>query len=72
MLASGEYATARDVFETLTQELPNDSSLFVGLGNSQIGLIDNDAALVAFNTALQINPNSKRAQDGLDQVINDK
>jgi cytochrome c-type biogenesis protein CcmH/NrfG len=42
--------------------------LFVGLGIAHIGLADDGAAMVAFNTALQINPNSEQAQGGLAQI----
>ena len=68
LLASGEFADARDWYQSLIEESPNDSSLFVGLGQAQLGLVDTGWALVAFNTALQINPNSENAQVGLDQI----
>jgi hypothetical protein len=68
LLASGEYATARDVYQSLIEERPTDSSLYVGLGIAHIGLADDGAAMVAFNTALQINPNSEQAQAGLAQI----
>jgi tetratricopeptide (TPR) repeat protein len=68
LLASGEFADARDWYQSLIEESPYDSSLFVGLGRAQLGLADTGWALVAFNTALQINPNSEKAQMGLDQL----
>ena len=68
LLASGEFADARDWYQSLIEESPYDSSLFVGLGRAQLGLVDTGWALVAFNTALQINPNSENAQVGLDQI----
>ena len=68
LLASGEFADAREWYQSLIEESPNDSSLFVGLGRAQLGLVDTGWALVAFNTALQINPNSENAQVGLDQI----
>jgi tetratricopeptide (TPR) repeat protein len=68
LLASGEFADARDWYQSLIEESPHDSSLFVGLGRAQLGLADTGWALVAFNTALQINPNSEKAQMGLDQL----
>jgi Flp pilus assembly protein TadD len=68
LLASGEFADARDWYQSLIEESPHDSSLFVGLGRAQLGLADTGWALVAFNTALQINPNSEKAQMGLDQI----
>ena len=68
LLASGEYATARDVYQSLIEQRPTDSSLYVGLGIAHIGLADEGAAMVAFNTALQINPNSEQAQAGLAQI----
>lgn len=68
LLASGEFADARDWYQSLIEESPNDSSLFVGLGQAQLGLVDTGWALVAFNTALQINPNSEQAQAGLAQI----
>ena len=72
LLASGEFADARDWFQSLIDESPFDSSLFVGLGQAQIGLADTGGALVAFNTALQINPDSELAQAGLEQVTDNK
>jgi O-antigen ligase len=68
LLASGEFADARDWYQSLIEESAVDSSLFVGLGRAQLGLADTGWALVAFNTALQINPNSEKAQMGLDQI----
>ena len=68
LLASGEFADARDWYQSLIEESADDSSLFVGLGRAQLGLADTGWALVAFNTALQINPNSEKAQMGLDQI----
>ena len=68
LLASGEFADAREWYQSLIEESPNDSSLFVGLGRAQLGLVDTSWALVAFNTALQINPNSENAQAGLAQI----
>ena len=68
LLASGEFADAREWYQSLIEESPNDSSLFVGLGRAQLGLVDTGWALVAFNTALQINPNSENAQAGLAQI----
>jgi tetratricopeptide (TPR) repeat protein len=68
LLASGEFADARDWYQLLIEESPYDSSLFVGLGQAQLGLADTGWALVAFNTALQINPKSENAQVGLDQI----
>ena len=68
LLASGEFADAREWYQSLIEESPNDSSLFVGLGRAQLGLVDTGWALVAFNTALQINPNSEQARAGLAQI----
>ena len=68
LLASGEFADARGWYQSLIEESPNDSSLFVGLGRAQLGLVDTGWALVAFNTALQINPNSEQARAGLAQI----
>lgn len=68
LLASGEFADAREWYQSLIEESPNDSSLFVGLGRAQLGLVNTGGALVAFNTALQINPKSENAQVGLDQI----
>jgi O-antigen ligase len=70
LLASGEFADARDWYQSLIEESADDSSLFVGLGRAQLGLADTGWALVAFNTALQINPNSEKAQLGLEQLSN--
>lgn len=68
LLALGEFADAREWYQSLIEESPNDSSLFVGLGRAQLGLVNTGGALVAFNTALQINPKSENAQVGLDQI----
>jgi hypothetical protein len=68
LLTSREFADARDWYQSLIEESPYDSSLFVGLGQAQLGLVDTGWALVAFNTALQINPKSENAQVGLDQI----
>jgi Flp pilus assembly protein TadD len=68
LVASEQYAAARDLYTSLIEERPNDSSLYVGLGAAQLGLTDTGGALVAFNTALQINPESARAQAGLAEL----
>ena len=68
LIASEQYAAARDIYQALIRERPNDSSLYVGLGAAQLGLMDTGGALVAFNTALLINPESASAQAGLAEI----
>ena len=68
MLSAEQYAQSFAAYQALLRERQNDSSLYVGLGFASLGLVDNSGALVAFNTALQINPDSVGAQAGLEEL----
>ncbi len=65
LLSMGRFGEAADLFRELLLLRANDSSLHVGLGEALVGMGDLERARRAFESALAINPNSVRADDGL-------